>query len=197
MATIGLSKPYFAIYSNTGTTVSYADGGLIGKAVELTMELEGAEENALYADNGIAESDNEFAGGTLTLMTDDLLPEPMLAILGIKSVPLTIDGLTTENATELVFDDTQTTPYVGFGAILKKKINNATKWQAIVYTKIKFQNNGVSAVTQGETIEWQTPELTALVLRDDSVNHVWNRISSPLDTEADAETYIKHVLNIQ
>ena len=32
MATIGLSKPYYAVYSNTGTTVSYANGGVMGKA---------------------------------------------------------------------------------------------------------------------------------------------------------------------
>ena len=40
MATIGLSKPYYAIYSNDGNTVTYSDGGLIGKATELTLELE-------------------------------------------------------------------------------------------------------------------------------------------------------------
>lgn len=35
MAKIGLSKPYFAKYSNTGSTVTYAEGALMGKAVEL------------------------------------------------------------------------------------------------------------------------------------------------------------------
>ena len=55
---------------------SYSDGGLLGKAVELSMELEGADANILYADNGPAESASQFAGGTLTITTDDLLPEP-------------------------------------------------------------------------------------------------------------------------
>ena len=36
MAKIGLSKPYFAKYSNTGSTVTYAEGALMGKAVELS-----------------------------------------------------------------------------------------------------------------------------------------------------------------
>ena len=36
MATIGLSKPYYAKYSNTGSTVSYSNGALLGKYTELS-----------------------------------------------------------------------------------------------------------------------------------------------------------------
>ena len=35
MAKIGLSKPYFAVYGNTGETVTYSNGALMGRAVEL------------------------------------------------------------------------------------------------------------------------------------------------------------------
>lgn len=196
MATIGLSKPYYAKYSNTGTTVTYSGGALIGKAVELSMELEGGDTNILYADNGPAESANEFAGGTLTLTTDDLLPETMLAILGVKRQTITNEAITTEDAAWLVFDDDQNTPYGGFGGIIKKQQNNVTKWVALVYTKIQFQNSGDAATTQGETIEWQTPELTATLMRDDTAKHAWRYISTPLDTEAEAEAAIKQILNI-
>ena len=55
MAKIGLSKPYFAKYSNTGGVTTYSEGAVIGKAVELSMELEGQDDNVLYADNGPAE----------------------------------------------------------------------------------------------------------------------------------------------
>ena len=157
MATIGLSKPYYAIYSNTGTTVEYSEGGLIGKATEMTLELEGAEANILYADNGPAESDNQFAGGTLTLSTDDLLPKPMLAILGLQKETISsVDGVTTEGAAWIKYNDQQEIPYVGFGGIIKAKQNGAIKWIAVVLPKIQFANPGISAVTQGETIEWQT-----------------------------------------
>lgn len=196
MATIGLSKPYYAKYSNAGTTVTYSGGALIGKAVELSMELEGGDTNILYADNGPAESANEFAGGTLTLTTDDLLPETMLAILGVKRQTITDEAITTEDAAWLVFDDDQNTPYGGFGGIIKKQQNNVTKWVALVYTKIQFQNSGDAATTQGETIEWQTPELTATLMRDDTAKHAWRYISTPLDTEAEAEAAIKKMLNI-
>ena len=52
-----------------------------------------------------------------------------------------------------------------------------------------------AATTQGETIEWQVPELTATIMRDDSATHMWKR-EATFTTEAQAETYIKDRLNI-
>ena len=197
MAIIGLSKPYFAPYSYTGAgNPTYSGGFSIGKAVELSLELEGGEANNFYADNSIAESDNQFAGGTVTLTTDDLLPVPMMGILGLKMQPISLDGGTTQNPQWIVFDDDQSAPYGGLGGIVKKQINNVQKWVAIVFTKTQFSNPGLEAVTQGETIEWQTTELTATIMRDDSAKHTWRMQSTPMDTEADAEAAVKQMLNI-
>lgn len=196
MATIGVSKPYYAVYSNTGTTVTYAQGGVAGKATELNIEIEAAEDNALYADNTIAENDTSFSGGTLTVSTDDLTPEVATAILGVTSQALdTIDGVTDEDVNELIYDDDQTSPYLGFGIIIKKKHLNEYKWRAIVLTKIQFAIPSDAAVTQGETIEWQVPELTATIMRDDSAKHMWKR-EATFTTEAQAEAYIKNRLSI-
>lgn len=196
MATIGVSKPYYAVYSNTGTTVKYAEGGVAGKATELNIEIEAAEDNALYADNTIAENDTSFAGGTLTVSTDDLTPEVATAILGVTSQALdAIDGVTDEDVNELIYDDDQTSPYLGFGIIIKKKHLNEYKWRAIVLTKIQFAIPSDAAVTQGETIEWQVPELTATIMRDDSAKHMWKR-EATFTTEAQAEAYIKNRLSI-
>lgn len=196
MAKIGLSKPYYAIYSNTGTTVTYSKGGVIGKYTEFSLELEDGDNNILYADNGPAESDNSFAGGTATVTTDDLIAEKMLAILGLKKEAITEPALSTKDAYWLVFDDDQDTPYIGLGGIIKKKINNATKYQAFILTKIQFTNPGLEAVTQGETIEWQTQELSATIMRSDEAKARWFMISNELDSEEDAEKIIKAHLNI-
>lgn len=195
MATIGLSKPYYAIYSNTGSTISYSDGGILAKAVEFSAEIENTDDNNLYADNAIAETDRSFSGGTLTITTDDLTQEASAAILGLTAQSITIEGVTTETPTELVFGEAQTIPYLGFGIIIKKKVGGVYKWRAVVFTKIMFNVPSDAATTQGETIEWQTPELTATIMRDDSTNHVWKR-ESTLDSEADAEAYIKDCLDI-
>ena len=197
MATIGLSKPYYAVYSNTGTTVSYANGGVMGKATEANIEVETTEDNNLYADNSIAETDRSFAGGTLTLSTDDLSQEVSKAILGIKEETISeITGVTDEDASELVYDDAQETPYLGTGFIIKKKVGGVYKWRAVVLTKVMFGIPSDAATTQGETIEWQVPELSATILRDDSANHVWKR-EATFTSEAQAEAYIKDRLSIQ
>lgn len=197
MATIGLSKPYYAIYNWNGTDQpTYSGGGLLGKATELSLSLDEGDANILYADNGPAESDNQFTGGSLSVSTDDLLPAPMLGALGLVAELMNISGVQTPNAQWLVYDDRQAIPYVGFGGIIKKRQGGATKWVALVLLKVQFSNPGVDAVTQGETIEWQTPTLSATVMRDDSVNHRWQLMSTPLDTEADAEAAVKSILGI-
>ena len=49
MATIGLSKPFYAVYSESSGTVSYGSGGVLGKYTALQLQLESASENILYA----------------------------------------------------------------------------------------------------------------------------------------------------
>ena len=142
-----------------------------------------------YADNGPAESDNQFAGGTLTIKTDDLLPEAAAGILGLT---LQSGAGSTQ---ELVFGDKQEIPYVGFGAIVKKKKDGVIKWMGLVLPKVQFSNPGISAVTQGETIDWQTPELSATIMRDDTSAHNWCRYAL-FESEEDAETYVTGLLDI-
>ena len=196
MAIIGLSKPYYATYSATGSAVSYTSGGVLGKATEANIEIETSEDNNLYADNGIAETDRQFTGGTLTLSTDDLSQEVSKAILGLKEEALdTIEGITDEDVQELIYDDTQQTPYLGVGFIVKKVRGGVTMWRAVVLTKIMFSIPSDAATTQGESIEWQVPELSATIMRDDSATHMWKR-EATFTTEAQAEAYIKDRLNI-
>nr|DAM89626.1 MAG TPA: tail tube protein [Caudoviricetes sp.] len=196
MAVIGLSKPYYGIYSATGNAVSYANGAVMGKATEANIEIDTTEDNNLYADNAIAETDRSFAGGTLTLSTDDLSQEVTKAILGLTEQAITgIEGVTDTTVKELVYDDTQTTPYLGVGFIVKKKVGGAYKWRAVVLTKVMFSVPADAATTQGESIEWQVPELSATIMRDDSETHMWKR-EATFTTEAQAEAYIKARLNI-
>ena len=196
MALIGLSKPYAAVYANTGSTVTYSSGAVCGKAVALDVSLEDGSDNILYADDAPAESDNQFAGGTLTLTTDDLYADVMASFLGMEEAAVSGTGLPA-GAKWYKNNENQVTPDLGFGAIAKKKVGGAIKYVAIVFQKIQFANLSQSIETQGETINWQTPEITAQIMRSDNATHDWRWISSDLDTEADAEALIKNVLNIE
>nr|DAV91615.1 MAG TPA: tail tube protein [Caudoviricetes sp.] len=196
MATIGLSKPYYAIYSETGGVVSYSDGAVMGKATEANISIETTEDNNLYGDNGLAETDRRFTNGSLTLSTTDLSQEVSKAILGLTEQAITgVDGVTDTSVKELVYDDTQVTPYLGVGFIIKKKVNGAYKWRGVVLPKVMFSVPEDAATTQGESIEWQTPELTGAIMRDDSATHMWKR-EATFTSEAQAEAYIKNRLSI-
>lgn len=196
MATIGLSKPYYAIYAEAGGVVSYSDGAVMGKATEANISIETTEDNNLYGDNGLAETDRRFANGTLTLSTTDLSQEVSKAILGLtEQAIIGIDGVTDTSVKELVYDDAQVTPYLGVGFIIKKKVNGAYKWRGVVLPKVMFSVPEDAATTQGESIEWQTPELTGTIMRDDSATHVWKK-EATFTTEAQAEAYIKARLGI-
>ena len=196
MAVIGLSKPYYGIYSATGNAVSYANGAVMGKATEANIEIDTTEDNNLYADNAIAETDRSFAGGSMTLSTDDLSQEVTKAILGLTETAITgIEGVTDTSVKELVYDDTQNPPYLGVGFIIKKKVGGAYKWRGVVLCKVMFSVPADAATTQGESIEWQVPELSATIMRDDSATRMWKR-EATFTTEAQAEAYIKARLNI-
>lgn len=183
MATIGLSKPYYGVYSNIGNTVTYSNGGVMGKAVEMNIDPETTEDSNLYADNGVAESERAFSGGSGSITTDHLTMEVYKALWGASEGE---DG-------EIVFDDNQQVPYLGIGFIVKGKFNNELVWRSVILPKVMFSIPSDAAVTQGESIEWQTPELPFTIMKDDTATHVWKRIKD-FKTEAEADSHIRTFL---
>jgi len=193
MATIGVSKPYYGIYVNTDGVVTYTGGAVFAKAIEFSSKIESGDDNNLYADNGIAESDRSFGGGTMSVTTDEIEQAASAAILGITPSTITVGEET--DVSELVFDDDMAIPDLGFGIIIKKKVNGAYKYRAVFFHKIKFNIPEDAASTQGETIEWQTPTIDGTIMRDDSAKHAW-KSEVTVDTEAEAEAYIQQKLGI-
>lgn len=196
MAIIGASYPKYAIYANNNGVVSYSNGGIIGKLVDINVALDSAADNDFFADNAIAETDNQFAGGTVTMNTDDLTDEVSKVILGLQSAALTgITGITDEDVEELIYDNRQATPYLGIGFVVKHKKNGAYKWTAVILRKVMFSVPADAAETQGKSIDWQTPELSGTISRDDSEYQQW-KSQATFTTEAQAIAYINSRLNI-
>lgn len=196
MATIGVSKPYFGKYVNTDGVITYTDGAIFAKAIEFSASIESGDDNNLYADNGIAESDRSFGGGSISVTTDEISQTAAAAILGITADTITIGaGEDAETVSELVYDDDMAIPDLGFGIIIKKKVSGADKYRAVFFHKIKFNIPEDAATTQGETIEWQTPTIEGVIMRDDSAKHGW-KSEVTVDTEATAVAYLKQKLGI-
>lgn len=198
MAITGLSKPIVADYAFEGGKVKYTKLTAASKAVEYSIEVEAADDNDFYADNMIAETaTGQFSSGTLTLTTADFTPELSLSILGAKTVSRQVGEKPTD---EIVFDDDLKPTTKGFGIIEEHQIDNKRGYLPIVLPKVTFNINSRSATTRGDAIDWQTPEITARILRsdqsDEQYKHPWQISPKEMyETEAEAEEYIKAVLN--
>lgn len=185
--TTGFSKPYVALYSATGETVTYSSGKALARGVSVTLNPETSDETLFYADNFVAEtSGGTFTGGSVTLEVDGLLDDARKLIYGLG----TKDGDGFYN-----YGDGMTIPYVGIGFIAKVQSEGVVSYVPYVLPKCKFKVSSTEASTQGESVEFQTETLEATILRDDSTNHNWLKVGEAVTTEALALTRIKAVLN--
>lgn len=197
MAIKGLSKPVCANYTAVGNAVTYSDAYAADKAVEYSFEADVTEDKDLYADNQVAETAaGRFVSGKLTLKTADLTPELSKKILGLKTVTRQVGE---ETVTEVVYDDDQTAPYLGFGIIEEHQIDNKTGYLPVVFPKIRFSIPADAATTRGDEVDWQTKEISGTVVRsdqvDDNYNHPWKITPQKMyDTEAEALKYNNAVL---
>lgn len=190
MPKIGLSKPIVAKITPGGTT--YTKRVTAGKYTEINIAPDESDENIFYADNAESESDSTFTGGNVTMSTDDLLPTMLVDMLGVT------EESAGSSSTEkwYVFDDDQNAPYLALAGVVKRKNGGDTKYQAFVLEKIKFSNPALAVSTQGESIEWQTSELSARIFKSDKTKHPWYRLSSMVDSEADAVALIESYLTV-
>lgn len=183
--TTGFSKPYVAIYANSGTTITYSGCTQLARGVNVNVEPDTGEDNNFYADNQVAESvAGAFTKGTLTLSVDGLLMAAERLIMGLPAAA--------ENWTD--YGDDQNIPYVGVGFVRRVMSEGVTSYIPYVLPKVRFAQVNVAADTQEEEIDWQTEELSASIFRSDDANRTWKRIGTAQTTEAAAEALVKAAL---
>ena len=188
----GFSKPYVAEYATTEQSgsiiLSYSNGQILARGVSVSMFVESSDDNKFYADNIIAETAvGSFGSGELTLTVDGLLDAATKLILGLPAADG--DGWTH-------YGDSMSIPYVGVGFIVRYMSSGATSYVPVVLHKCKFAVPNIDAATQEESIDFQTQELSATVLRDDTANHEWRVVGTAVTTETLAENAIKSYLSI-
>lgn len=187
--TTGFSKPYVALYAAAGGTVTYTSGQLLARGVEVSVEPETSDDNNFYADNQVAETAaGVFTGGTVTLTVDGLLPAAERLIMGLPEAGE--DGWT-------AYGDGQSIPYVGVGFIQRTMSGGVTSYIPYVLPKVTFAQLSTDAATQEDEIDWQTQELTATIMRDDTTNQNWKWVGTPQTTESLAEAALMTKLGIQ
>ena len=193
MAIKGLSKPIVADYTANGNQVTYGEPYIADHAVEYSVKINSGDKKELYADNQVQESSKGiFTSGDLTLKTSDFEPKLSAKIGGAKTVERTVGEDTVK---EVVLDDSQNSTYKGFGIIEEHEIDSVTSYLPVVFPRVVFDIPADAATTRGESIDWQTKEITGTITRsaqvDDKYNHPW-KVSPEegMATEDDATKYI-------
>lgn len=184
----GFSKPYIAVYTNSGSTVTYSDGMVLARGVSVSLAAESADDNNFYADNVVAESvSGVFTGGTATLTVDGLNPAARALALGLAVAGS--DGWTSDG-------DNTVAPYLGVGYIVRYMSGGDVIYVPTVIAKTKLSIPTEEAATQEDEISWQTSALEFTLMRDDTANHNWRFIGADFTTEAAAEAALQTKLGI-
>lgn len=192
----GFSLPYVAKYTSSGTTVTYSQGRRLARGVSVDLDIETFDDNKFYADNVEAENaPAKFRSGTVNLTVDGLLRASENMIMGLPDpTTVTVGQNTTVNMYD--YGDDMEIPYVGIGYIARYMSGGEESFVPTILTKTRFAAVTQSAATQEEEIDWQTQELSAALMRDDTEKHNWKRVGADQSTEAAAEAVIKAIFNI-
>lgn len=184
----GFSKPYVALYSASGTTITYTSGQKLARGVNVSIEPESSDDNKFYADNIEAETEGgKFTGGTLTLTVDGLLAAAESLIMGLPAADS--DGW-------ISYGDSQAVPFVGVGYIARYMSDGEESFVPTVLPKCVFNQISSSAATSEDSINFQTQSLTAQIKRADDSNRSWKFLGDEETTEAAAEAALKTKLGI-
>lgn len=191
----GYSRPFVALYNNNEGTITYTSGMPLARGVDVSVEAETGDAVNFYADNVMAESvGGVFTGATITMTVDGLKDAARKLIMGLPNAePLTVGS---DSVDIYTYDDRQNIPNVGIGFVVRYMESGVTTYQPVVFTKASFSVDGLDAATQEEEIEFQTTELEAALMRDDSEHHAWRKIGAEQTTETAAVNVVKALLNI-
>lgn len=178
-----MKYPVAALYTESGTTVTYASGFVLAKAISAKVNISTNDEK-LYADDAICESDKSFASGTVTIGLDDLYDPAKVALLNY--VQGTIADVSA-GTYELMASGSASGAYVGFGFYARTKRGGVDKYRAIWLKKVQFGEPSDEFETRGEKTTFKTPELEGNVMV--AADGYW-KTEATFDTEAEAVTYL-------
>ena len=181
MAKIGLNSFRYAKLLNPTASGSplYDQPKSPGKAVSCSVEIENYDAE-LYADDVLVESDKSFKKGTATMTIDDEDVATMADLLGHTMA----GGKIIRNAYDAA-------PFVGFGRIVVKLVNNVRKYKVEFLNKVKFSEPNAENQTKGEDIEFGLPEIEGTVTA--LLNGDWSS-AKEFDTRTEALTYLEGLM---
>lgn len=167
MAGIGMYGVYYAKCLKTdGVTTGYTGGvKMMGKAISASFTPANPEENPLYANNGVAENDSSSAsGGTLDMTLDRLKQDAAADLYGLTVTEVTANvGETAVKGRALKYYGNEQSAPVGVAFVRMHQEDGMRNHEVVLYRSVTFGMPAQDAQTKGESIEWQTPEISGTV----------------------------------
>lgn len=160
MANYQASLPVVAERTETTSTVTYSDGAYLGKLISVSTAPT-AFDVKLYGDDGVAESAKGVTNVALTINTTTVPIELAETLFGN-----TYTSATSSEPAQVAKASDDNAPYVGFGFIYAEMVDGTSNYYVKFYPKVKFAAPSESFNTQGETIAFGTPSLTATAEND-------------------------------
>lgn len=187
MSYIGMKNVFIARLKTEekGKACVYENGMSFGRAINATVSFTKAQ-TELYADDGVAESDNSITGGSVTLGIDDI-PDEALPMIGYEKVP------GAEGQSPEYIKTSESSDYVGLGFTRTRVQNGVRTHEAIWLYKIQLGLDSLDAQTKGQQMQWQTPTLSGALMsvqNTASLKTNWHAFK-PFEKEADAVAYLK------
>lgn len=164
MALIGLKYMAAAKAAYADGGVTFSEGMLIGKAISVDKSID-FNDVKLHADNELAESDNSFSKGTITINTDDYgfkkenIPKVQAFLFGHTYVAAK-EGV----PEHIVKNADDVRPFVGVAYVKTRKKDNELSYEVTVIYKVQFNPGSESAQTKGESVEFKTPTITGNII---------------------------------
>lgn len=199
MAGIGLYGVFYnKCVKQNGVTVGYqGEVKEMGKAISASFEPNVPEDNPLYANNGVAENDiSAGSGGELTMTLDRMTLETHADLYGttVNDVTTTVDGQAVEGK-EIVYKGSEVSDPIGIAYIKMQQEDGVRYHDVLFFREGTMTRPGDEGATMGESIEWQTPEVTASVagMQGDG-SEPWYRMAR-FPTQEAAIAYAKQLLS--
>ena len=180
MAKIGLNNfRYGKLTEASDGTATYGGAKKPAKAISCSVSITNNDAK-LFADDALAEADNTFQSGTVTMGIDNDDTDTMADLLGHT----VNDGEMTRNANDVA-------PYVGFGRVIVKMVNGVYQYKVEFLKKVKFSEPSQDDTTKGESVEFNTSTLEGIVatLADGS----WS-VAKTFLTKNEAIAYLEGLL---
>ena len=189
MANIGLrSAKYNQIDYETNKYKALVDSKVpvLGKMIDAKL-TENRSDASLFADDGLAEYDNAFTGGSIALTLADVDDKTYSVVKGCVI-----------NEGELTENEEDSSPEIGYGHIVTKMVNSVKKYKVEFLPRIRVTKITADAKTKGESIEFNTVSLEGKVMAlNKAINGLqvgdWHKVKT-FDTLPEAVTYLDGLL---